>query len=44
MNPTHRSYRTRRVAGVLAGLTALLTPITSGPAAFGPPLRADPPR
>ena len=31
------------MAGVLAGLAALLASITSGPAAFASPLRADPP-
>jgi hypothetical protein len=43
MNPTHRSHLIRRVAGVLAGLAAVLAPAMIGPAAFASPLRADPP-
>jgi hypothetical protein len=43
MNPVRRSHLIRRAAGVLTGLAALLTPITTASAASASPLRADPP-
>src|SRR5215813_10682813 len=43
MNPIHRSRLVRRVAGVLAGLAALLTSLTTGGSASASQLRADPP-
>jgi hypothetical protein len=43
MNPLHRSRLIRRVAGVLAGLAALLAFLTTGPGASASQLRADPP-
>lgn len=43
MNPICRSSLIRRAAGVLAGLAALLAPVTTGSAALASPLRADPP-
>jgi hypothetical protein len=43
MKPIRPSHFIRRVAGVLAGLAALLTFITTGPAASASLLRPDPP-
>jgi len=43
MNPIHPSHLIRRVAGVLAGLAALLVSLTTRPAAFASQLRPDPP-
>jgi hypothetical protein len=43
MNPIRRFRLIRRVAGVLAGLAALLASITTGPADFAAQLRPDPP-
>jgi hypothetical protein len=43
MNPIRHSHLIRRVAGVLVGLTALLAPVTTGPAASAAQLRPDPP-
>jgi hypothetical protein len=43
MNPIRHSHLIRRIAGSLAGVTALLPSITTGPAALAAQLRADPP-
>ena len=43
MNPIRHSHLIRRVARLLAGLTALLRSITTGPAALAAQLRPDPP-
>jgi hypothetical protein len=43
MNPIHPSHLICRVAGVLAGMAALLASLTTGPAAFAAQLRPDPP-
>ena len=43
MNPIYSSHLTRRIVGVLAGVIALLAPLTSEPAAFASQLRPDPP-
>ena len=43
MNPSHRSRVIRRVAGVLAGLAALLASLTTGLSASASQLRPDPP-
>ena len=43
MNPIRHSQLIRRIAGPLAGLTALLPSITTGPAALAAQLRPDPP-
>ena len=43
MNPIRHSHLIRRVARLLAGLTALLPSITAGPAALAAQLRPDPP-
>jgi hypothetical protein len=43
MNPIRHSHLIRRVAGPLAGLTALLSSITTGPAALAALLLPDPP-
>jgi len=45
MNPIRHSHShlIRRIAGPLAGLTALLPSITTGPAALAAQLRPDPP-
>ena len=43
MNPICSSQLTRRVAGVLAGVTALLASPASGPPALASQLRPDPP-
>jgi hypothetical protein len=43
MNPMRHSHLIRRVTGLLAGLTALLAQVTTGPAALAAQLRPDPP-
>jgi len=43
MNLIRHSHLIRRVTGLLAGLTALLAPVTTGSAALAAQLRPDPP-